>query len=876
MKKIILSALLLLASISAWAQFSPGQILTAAALNSQFALYAPLSGSTFSGAISTPTLTVSGVTSLNTLSTTAAPTFGAPVPLSSGGTGAASAAAALANLGLGTTATPTFYGLTLNGSTAHGLVVGGGNGVPVTFTSAGTSGQVLTSNGASADPTFQAIPWGTPGAIGATTPSTGAFTALSASSSFSAPYSLTFNNPSATTIQGKLNQIVNFTDFHPTCDGTTLDQTAWNTAISTIGSTPTTLVVSCPSKINAALTFSQNTQLWFKGGGEIIGTAGTELVQVQQQIVAGRTQIFSNLSPQADVSMMVFPEWFGGYQSVADSGGAFNTSYGFLKNVGGIISMAGGTYAVQTPITNVQSKVALIGVGKNATVLNFTGTNLNGISAAGVLGTPISNPSFKDFSITSATAGTSNTGLSLAFTTLANVQDVQANGFFTGFAMECATDSAFTRAGATFSAATNGFTGWSINGGGGCTGGNESSTWRDTYVSGTGAYGGPTGQIGYKAYGAYVSDLEFDNAATAETNYGYDFDYSTAAAGGYADVHVNNPIVDGYTQQAILVGSLPAQQMITIAGGWLNPVSMLAETDGLYVTGSLGHVNVSGTQIGGEANYAYAVGARVINSSNVKISGASFQDNKYALQESGSTGNVYIGNSVSNTSAHAGAVDFFLTGSTGSVLADNTESGYSSFGVQVDVTSSSVAVLGNTASGGNITTPVQNNGTNPIGGGYTGTGLSVLQNSPTITTPTINGITSGVAAGSGVVGQPISNSTSGTAITSGTTVNATSISVPAGDWDCEGHVDFVPATSAVVADIAAGLTTTSVTLPSAPDTTYLGVTLDTGGNGTTSINTFRKIVNVSTSTPLYAVAYARSVTGATASVNGAITCRRAH
>jgi hypothetical protein len=45
--------------------------------------------------------------------------------------------------------------------TAHGVVIGNGTSA-VNVTSAGTSGQVLTSNGASADPTFQAAAAGTP------------------------------------------------------------------------------------------------------------------------------------------------------------------------------------------------------------------------------------------------------------------------------------------------------------------------------------------------------------------------------------------------------------------------------------------------------------------------------------------------------------------------------------------------------------------------------------------------------------------------------------------------------------------------------------------------------------------------------------------
>ena len=45
--------------------------------------------------------------------------------------------------------------------TVHGVVIGNGTS-PVNVTTAGTSGQVLTSNGASLDPTFQSLPVTTP------------------------------------------------------------------------------------------------------------------------------------------------------------------------------------------------------------------------------------------------------------------------------------------------------------------------------------------------------------------------------------------------------------------------------------------------------------------------------------------------------------------------------------------------------------------------------------------------------------------------------------------------------------------------------------------------------------------------------------------
>lgn len=155
--------------------------------------------------------------------------------------------------------------------------------------------------------------------------------------------------------------------------------------------------------------------------------------------------------------------------------------------------------------------------------------------------------------------------------------------------------------------------------------------------------------------------------------------------------------------------------------------------------------------------------------------------------------------------------------------------------------------------------------------------FTTLQATSTITPSTTAGIVGTTAADNaqaGSDGEFASNTTSGTAITSGTTVNATSVSLTAGDWNCWGQALYVPSAGAVVADLAAGITTTSATLPASPDTTYLGVTLATGGTGTTSMNPMIKRINVSSTTTVYLVAEASSVTVASASVNGYIQCRR--
>lgn len=59
MMKRILSLLLAFACVSANAQFSPGQVLSASQLNYQFSLYVPIAGGTLTGPLTVPTLTIS-------------------------------------------------------------------------------------------------------------------------------------------------------------------------------------------------------------------------------------------------------------------------------------------------------------------------------------------------------------------------------------------------------------------------------------------------------------------------------------------------------------------------------------------------------------------------------------------------------------------------------------------------------------------------------------------------------------------------------------------------------------------------------------------------------------------------------------------------
>lgn len=510
-------------------------------------------------------------------------------------------------------------------------------------------------------------------------------------------------------------------------DGATDDTANLLALITSIGSKACTLMISGALLVSSNVTFGVNTELQFLQSGSIQGKTGAEVVTTYRQPVAGRHQIFANcVAAAANIGHRVFPEWYGAKADGATSDtAAFNNAYGYLGSLGGVIEMASATYALATPINNVKPRVELTGPCPNGALLLVTGTNQGGIVAAGSSGSPIASPSFKKFNITSNTAGTTNTGIILQYTALARLEDIQITNFFQGMYMQRATNTFQYRMGTAYTAATNGFIGWVIDGGGTGVGGNASSTWRDCYCQGSAAYNGPTGQIGFKPYGAYVSDLYFSNCATAETNYGYYLDYSSATAGGYADIIIQNPVVDGFTAQGIFVNQMPAQQMLTVIGGWIDPVSVLAETDGIYLNACIGRVKVIGVQFSGEANYAYAVGVRVINSVGASVSGCVFNDHNYSIKESGSSFCIYQGNSLVNASSHPATAQISITGGARTMCVANSHDGYATNSVVADNTSTGVGVTSSTFNAATLAAPrVLNNSSGPIGGSDGSTGLN--------------------------------------------------------------------------------------------------------------------------------------------------------
>jgi len=137
------------------------------------------------------------------------------------------------------------------------------------------------------------------------------------------------------------------------------------------------------------------------------------------------------------------------------------------------------------------------------------------------------------------------------------------------------------------------------------------------------------------------------------------------------------------------------------------------------------------------------------------------------------------------------------------------------------------------------------------------------------TTSGIIGTTTNNNAAAGSVGEFITNTTSGTSMSNGVSVNLTSISLTAGDWDVFGIMTYLPTSGAT--QVAAGANTTSATLPGTASQ-LATLTPNNLGSGIFPITYSRQ--SLSGTTTVYLVGNVVFSAG-TCSGNGTLYARRA-
>ena len=140
------------------------------------------------------------------------------------------------------------------------------------------------------------------------------------------------------------------------------------------------------------------------------------------------------------------------------------------------------------------------------------------------------------------------------------------------------------------------------------------------------------------------------------------------------------------------------------------------------------------------------------------------------------------------------------------------------------------------------------------------------------------GVSTNSNAAAGNIGEYISSDIpTGSAVSlavSGTTYNLTSVSLTAGDWDCRGNVSINTAATTVVNNVFGAISTTSATIPAAPETGgQFGIYPFNSPNPFPAENTSTVRELLSGTTTIYLVVKANFTTS-TASAYGLLGCRR--
>jgi hypothetical protein len=154
----------------------------------------------------------------------------------------------------------------------------------------------------------------------------------------------------------------------------------------------------------------------------------------------------------------------------------------------------------------------------------------------------------------------------------------------------------------------------------------------------------------------------------------------------------------------------------------------------------------------------------------------------------------------------------------------------------------------------------------------TGSGSAVFATSPTLTTPNIVGTANGTVAATGSVGEPITQSLTGTSLPNNTQTNCASKSLTAGSYIVAGVVNIAAGAGNTMTFPTGGVSTTSATLGAFGSFSQFGATFGAGASIYMPVPMIP--LNLAGTTTVYLVGQATN-TG-TGTCGGSLTVVRIH
>lgn len=139
----------------------------------------------------------------------------------------------------------------------------------------------------------------------------------------------------------------------------------------------------------------------------------------------------------------------------------------------------------------------------------------------------------------------------------------------------------------------------------------------------------------------------------------------------------------------------------------------------------------------------------------------------------------------------------------------------------------------------------------------------------------INGTSSASSAASGIVGEILDNSVVSGAMSlmTATQTNIVSKVLTAGDWDCNGDIEFAEGTGASATVAISGINTTSATLPPRATTARNTQTINYPAAVNFDVPVGPTRISIASTTTVYLVGYSE-FSGGTESAGGEVRCRR--
>lgn len=336
-----------------------------------------------------------------------------------------------------------------------------------------------------------------------------------------------------------------------------------------------------------------------------------------------------------------------------------------------------------------------------------------------------------------------------------------------------------------------------------------------------------------------------------------------ALATTLAPVQMLNPTGSTSGQAIISTGA-------STAPGWSSIVDSVLAGSGVAVSGATGNVTVSLAQIGANTLLGNATGVTA-NVTAVAVTGCNGA--AQALQWTSGSG-FGCNSSIATSGANANITS--LTGITTPIPVSEGGTGAATLTSHGVLLGEGTSAVGQTAAGTTGQVLVGSTGANPAFG-TTVSGLTFTSAITPQSTGGIVGTTTNDSANAGSVGELIQNSTATTSATSGAPLNATSVSLTAGDWDVSGICATNPAGTTTTSIVICGINTTSATFQNVPGTggffyaSALTASVVAGGQEFLVAPVTR--ISIASTTTVYLVGQANFATS-TMTISGYIRARR--